>query len=37
LLNQASRRQKAEAIRAYVAQADASPAAEAEDYAGWRI
>jgi hypothetical protein len=32
----AARRQRAEAIRANVLAADGSPAAEAQDYAGWR-
>jgi hypothetical protein len=37
LVAQAGRRQQAEAIRAYVLAADGSPAAQAEDYAGWRV
>lgn len=36
LVDQAGRRQKAEAVRAYVRAADASPVAAAKDYAGWR-
>lgn len=36
LIDQADRRRTAEAIRDYVAAADGSLAAEAEDYAGWR-
>lgn len=36
LLAQAGRRAQAEAVRAYVAAADASAAAQGEDYAGWR-
>ncbi len=35
-MTQAERRAKAEAVRAYVAAADASPAASQEDYPGWR-
>lgn len=36
LVAQAERHAQAQAIRAYVAAADASPAAAAADYAGWR-
>lgn len=36
LVSQAARRQRAEAIRAYVAAAEGSPAADAADYAAWR-
>ena len=36
LVAQAARRLQAEAVRAYVLAADGSPAAQAEDYAGWR-
>lgn len=36
LVAQASRRQQAEAVRAYVLAADGSPTAEAGDYASWR-
>lgn len=36
LIAQAARRSQADAIRAYVQAADASPAANGKDYAGWR-
>ncbi|GAA0869165.1 hypothetical protein GCM10009116_10010 [Brevundimonas basaltis] len=36
LVAQAERRQRAEAVRAYVLAGDSSPAAQAEDYADWR-
>lgn len=36
LLDQAERRQRADVIRAYIIAADGSPAAETEDYVGWR-
>ncbi len=37
LLADADRRRRAEAIRAYVLAADASPAATADDYTAWRL
>lgn len=36
LVQQAERHQRAEAIRAYIAAADCTPAADAADYAAWR-
>lgn len=36
LLEQAVRRQQAEAIRTYVTAADGSPVAQSDDYAPWR-
>lgn len=37
LVAQAERHQQAQSIRAYIAAADASPAADAADYGAWRI